>query len=109
MTVSVQTASTISATASVSAGATLSGLVAQVQTEVSASATKSRSITVGHRYSRNISSGKYGNMQFGSWGHTVSWKYYRINPDCSVTLRSSGFGGKIPNSAIGWRYWETSS
>ncbi|MEU7769810.1 hypothetical protein AB0C44_00615 [Micromonospora taraxaci] len=109
MTVSVQSATTISATASVSAGATISGLVAQAQVEVSASATASKQITVGHQYSRDIASGKYGNMQYGSWGHTVSWTYSRVNPSCSVTRLSSGSGGKIPNNAVGWRYWETSS
>ncbi len=109
MTVSVTESSTISATGTVTAGATVSGIVAEAKVEVSASITVSKTITTGHEYSRMISSGKYDNLQYGSWGYKLSWAYWRVNSNCTSTKVSSGTNFLAPSSAVGWRYWETSS
>jgi hypothetical protein len=106
MTASVTTASTISATGSVTAGATISGIVAQAKVEVTASITKSKSVTVGHTYSHDISAGKYGNLQYGSWGYKVNWRFSERTESCTNRLLSSGTA-KVPTTAVGWRYWET--
>jgi len=106
MTVSVATATTVSASASVTAGASVSGIIAQAKIEVSASVTKSTAITVGHTYTHPITAGRYGNMEYGSWGYNVSWRYYYRLENCTNSLRSSGTA-KVPTTDVGWRYWET--
>ncbi|WP_262286640.1 hypothetical protein [Micromonospora sp. MA102] len=106
MSVSVTKSTTITATATVSAGATVSGIVAEAKIEVSASIAQSNTITVGHTFNHNITAGKYGNAQYGSWGYNVGWRYYYTSASCSTALKSSGTA-KVPTSAEGWRYWET--
>ena len=108
MTASVTTASTIGASGTVSAGATLSGIVAEAKVEISATISGSTSVTLGHTYSHTITSGKYGNMQYGSFGYSVGWKYYCDSATCTSILKSSG-AAKLPTTAVGWRYWETAS
>ena len=105
---SVTSSTTVSATGTVSAGASISGIVASAKVDVSASITKSVAITVGHSYEHNITSGKYGNMRYGSWGYKLAWKYKYIYSNCDTVTKSYGTA-KVPTGAVGWRYWETSS
>jgi hypothetical protein len=107
MTASVTASSTISASGTVTAGATVSGIVAEAKLEVSATIGTSQTITVGHTYSHTITPGKYGNMQYGSWGYKLSWEYWRDNGNCTSTRLSSGTNFTAPTNAVGWRYWET--
>ena len=109
ITVAVQRASTISATASVSSGAATGGIVQAARTEVSNAAATSNQITVGHSYSRTITSNRYGNVVYGAWGYQVNWRYGVINADCTSTQLTSGTGAKVPTTQEGWRYWETGS
>lgn len=108
MTGSVTTATTVSVTGTVSAGATLSGIVASAKVEVSASITSSTAITVGHTYSHTITSGKYGNMRYGSWGYKLNWEYRYMYSNCTSVAKSYGTA-YAPTGAVGWRYWETTS
>lgn len=94
----------VSATGSYSVG----GIVAQAKIEVSGSLTQSVAISVGHTYSRNITSGRYGNMKYGSWGQKVGWRYLIDRSNCTTGVISSGTA-YIPTAAVGWRYWETTS
>ncbi|MFI9424788.1 hypothetical protein ACIG54_14645 [Streptomyces achromogenes] len=61
-------------------------------------------------YSHIMSSRKYGHLQYGSWGHKVSWKKWRRRGSgCgSPTLVTSGTA-TLPTKETGWKYWETSS
>lgn len=108
MTVSVTRSSTLSTTASVTAGATVGGIVAQAKVEVSAQATKSNGITIGHTYSHKVPKGRYGHLQYGSWGHKVSWRYGKITPSCTSRQLATG-SASVVNQSEGWRWWHTAS
>lgn len=108
MTGKVEDSSTISATLSVGAEISVDALVTSVKAQVTASATKSRTTTIGHEYSRNIDRGKYGNMKYGSWGRKVAWQKVRYNRDCTTTVLDTGTG-RVPTRAVGWRFWHTNS
>jgi hypothetical protein len=109
ITASVTKATTVSASATVSAGASVKGIVAEAKIEVSGTVTRSKTITIGHTYTHNISKKKYGHLQYGSWGYQLSWKYERQNGNCTFTTLASGTNAKVPTSVIGWKYWQTSS
>ncbi|MCH0542356.1 hypothetical protein I3F58_22945 [Streptomyces sp. MUM 203J] len=90
------------------AGVSADFVVLEAKAEVSASATKAVTWDTSHQYRRNISRGKYGNVQYGSWGHTATVeKYYQL-PDCRKSQRSTGWV-KVANEKVGFRYWETSN
>lgn len=108
MTVSVQTATTIAASGTVTAGASISGIVAQAKVEVSGKISKSQTVTVGHTYSHAIPASLYGNMQYGSDGYNVGWSYYFDGANCTTVRVSSGTA-KLPTSTLGWKYWSTTS
>ncbi|MEV8595117.1 hypothetical protein [Streptomyces sp. NPDC052012] len=66
-------------------------------------------VTVGHRYSREIKSGRYGHMQYGSWGYKTNWTKWETSADrCGKKKLGSGTA-KMPTKEVGWRYWETRS
>jgi hypothetical protein len=89
-------------------GVSVSGIVAEAKIEVSRESVKEISWETQHQYRRNITRNKYGNAQYGSWGHNVKWqKYYQL-PNCRKTQISYGTA-EIANQTVGFRYWETSS
>jgi hypothetical protein len=106
--VSVTSSGSVSSTATVAAGVTVGGVVAEARVDVSASITTSTTITVGHTYTRNITSGKYGNAQYGSWGYNIGWTRYHNFSNCTSSAVSSGTG-KMTTGSVGWKYWETSA
>jgi hypothetical protein len=108
MTVSVTTNKTISSSATVTAGATLGGIIAQAKFEVSGTITSSNSVEVGHAYTHGIAAGRYGNMQYAVWGKKVNWQYILESANCARTVKSSGIAN-LTTSTEGWRYWETAS
>lgn len=108
MTGSVQNSTSVAATMTVGASAELGGVIAKAKVEVSASLTSSVGITIGHSYTHTITAGKYGNMQYGSWGQQVNWKKYKNNANCTTTTVASGTA-RIPSTSVGWKYWETTS
>lgn len=109
MTVSVTTASTVTATATLTAGVTIESVVAAAKMEVSGSIAKSTAITLGHSYTRNISPGMYGNMQYGAYGYSVNWQKVRVYSNCSYTILGTGTAQLPNNGGEGWRFWETYS
>jgi hypothetical protein len=108
MTVTVQTASTLSTSVSASFSVSTSMLVAEANAELGTSLVTSKSVTVGHTYSREITSGKYGNVNYGSDGRKLWFSKYRMNANCTSTLIGSGTA-TAPSNSVGWKYWETSS
>lgn len=108
MTVSVTKATTITYSLSTSLEISASYLFAAAKASVSGSITKSVAVTKGHTYSHDITSKKYGNMQYGSNGYKVGWKSTRTNPNCTSTTLATGTA-KLPASSVGWHYWETNS
>ncbi|WP_231626421.1 hypothetical protein [Streptomyces apocyni] len=95
--------STLSGTSSIS----VSYLIAEAKQEVDYGSTKTASWGSEHQYRRNISKGKYGNVQYGSWGHTARWERYYELPNCKKSQRSSG-PAKVMNNHVGFKYWQTS-
>lgn len=108
MTVSVQSSTTVSASMTATSEVSISDIVSSVKAQVSASAEKSQTITVGHTYSHSIPSGSYGNLQYGSWGYYVHWQHVFDNGNCTYSYGASGTA-KVPTTAVGWKYWTTSS
>ncbi len=109
MTASVTKTSTISATLSSSAEVSASEIIASAKVSVSASVTGSVAIAVGHTYSHNITSNKYGNLQYGSHGYKVGWTKSRTNGNCKgETVLATGTA-TLPTDSVGWKYWETAS
>lgn len=97
--------------ASISGGtsAEIGGIVAKAKVEVSASLTRSVSLTVLHNFHHNIPARRYGHVQYGAWGQQVTWRRYFDDGHCKTILRGSGTA-RIPSAGeVGWRYWETTS
>ncbi|MFL6239956.1 MAG: hypothetical protein ACJ735_10760 [Actinomycetes bacterium] len=108
MTVSVQNSTSVSASMSYSTEVSVSDIVSSVKAQISASAERSQTITVGHTYSHSIPSGYYGNLQYGSWGYYVHWEHVYDNGNCTYRYGDTGTA-KVPSTAVGWKYWSTSS
>jgi hypothetical protein len=109
-TITVSRAYSGSATFTVTAGAEseVGAVLAKAKVSLSASLALSNSTTTTHTYSRGIAAGKYGHVQYVSWGQTVTYRKYRINSNCSTTTLATG-KIKYPSSEEGWYYWETAS
>jgi hypothetical protein len=99
-----------SASATVTAGASVSvdAVVASAQVSVSASLTAEISTAATNTYSHKITSGKFGNAEYVSYGDYIKWTHKRTNTDCSTTTLASGTLA-VPSKTQGWYYWETSS
>ncbi len=99
-----------SASFQVTAGAEseVGAVLAKAKVSVSASLTQTNSSTVTNNYTRTITAGKYGNVQYVSWGKTVNWKKYYLDAYCRSTTKATGTI-KFPSTSEGWYYWETSS
>ncbi|MFD5699541.1 hypothetical protein [Streptomyces lasiicapitis] len=66
-------------------------------------------VTVGHEYSHDIPSRKYGHLQYGSWGYNVKWTKYATSADRCGKVKLGSGSAKLPTKSTGWRYWSTSS
>ncbi|TXS05202.1 hypothetical protein EAO70_36855 [Streptomyces sp. adm13(2018)] len=109
MVVRVEKAGKITREVSAGGEVEVSGIVAKAKVSISASIGTESTVTVGHEYRRNVTNGKYGHLQYGSWGFSVKWAKYETSADrCGKKLLKSGTA-KLPTSELGWRYWETSS
>ena len=108
VTVSSNRSGSFATTVSGGAGMTVNMIVAEVKADASGNATKSTSWGTGYSYTRDIPSGKYGNVQYGTWGHSVAWERYYELPNCTKTQRTTGTA-KVANTAHGYRYWSTNS
>ncbi|MEV1054067.1 hypothetical protein [Streptomyces sp. NPDC049887] len=101
-------AGTASTAITAGGGVTVSGIVAEAKIEVSRESVAAVSWDTQHQFRRDVTRGKYGNAQYGSWGHSVKWqKYYQL-PNCKKTQVTHGTAD-IANTTIGFKYWETSS
>lgn len=109
-TITVSRAYSGSATFTVTAGAEseVGAVLAKAKVSLSASIALSNSTTTTHTYSRAIAAGKYGHVQYVSWGQSVTYRKYQLNANCSTTTLATGTI-KYPSSEEGWYYWETSS
>lgn len=82
-------------------------LLAKAKTEFGAKVIGEVGISTGHRYSRNIKNGYYGNVQYGTWGEKFNWTKYETSANrCGKKKLGSGTT-KMPTKKVGWRYWET--
>ncbi|WLW54850.1 hypothetical protein [Streptomyces sp. YU58] len=111
MSLSVTKSGTLSATASASTDVSVKAIVAKAKVTVSASVTTSVTVTVGHQFTHDITKGKYGNAQYGSWGYKVGFTKKKTSYNgygyCSVhTTKGTAV---LPTSSTGWKYWETKS
>lgn len=107
MRVSVTTASTLSGTFGTTVESEINAIFTSVKAQVNASVTKSRTVTVGHEYSQKITRGKYGHMQYGSWGTVANWEQIFTFSNCAQRVEKRGTA-KLPGKELGWKYSETS-
>ncbi|MGX1560423.1 hypothetical protein [Streptomyces sp. NPDC055506] len=93
----------VSGSASFEAGA----LLAKAKAEFGAKVVGEVGISTGHRYTRHIKSGRYGHLQYGTWGEKYNWVKYETSANrCGKKKLGSG-SVKMPTKEVGWRYWET--
>ncbi|MFF3763160.1 hypothetical protein ACFYYR_03595 [Streptomyces sp. NPDC001922] len=82
-------------------------ILAKVKTEFGVKVVAEVGVTVGHKYARDIKRGRYGHMQYGSWGYKTKWTKYETSANrCGKKKLGSGTA-KLPTKEVGWRYWET--
>gem|GEM_PF-5446993 len=93
---------------SVGASIDVGPVLAQAKLSVDASLTQSNTTSATNTYSRKITAGKFGNVQYVSYGKRVNFRKYRRNADCSTTTLTSGGSITHPSSVEGWYCWETS-
>jgi hypothetical protein len=109
MVVKVEKAGKISAEVSGGTEAEAGAVIAKAKVKVDAKIGAEIGVSVGHEYRRDIARGKYGHLQYGSWGYQVTWVKYATSGDrCGKAKLKSG-SAKLPTNETGWRYWETSS
>jgi hypothetical protein len=107
MTVEVLKSGKIGIELSGSVSAEAGVILAKAKTEFGIKVVGEAGVTVGHRYSRNVKSGYYGHLQYGSWGYKTNWTKYETSADrCGKKKLGSGTA-KLPTKEVGWRYWET--
>ncbi|KOG29422.1 hypothetical protein ADK37_37250 [Streptomyces resistomycificus] len=109
MTVEVTKNGTISGEITVGAEAELSGVIAKAKATVSTKIAASVGVTVGHRYSHDVTRNKYGHLQYGSWGYKVSWEKYRSSGSGCDGVKVGSGKATLPTKETGWKYWETAS
>jgi len=84
-------------------------IVAKAKVKVDVKIGAEIGVTAGHEYRRDIGRGKYGHLQYGSWGYKTTWSKYETSADrCGKKLLKKG-RATLPTSETGWRYWETNS
>ncbi|MFC7264401.1 hypothetical protein [Streptomyces lutosisoli] len=108
MTVSVTKSGTIGTEVTGSIEWDSNAIIAKAKAQVSIKVTGSVTVSTGHNYSHNISRGKYGHLQYGSWGYKVNWKKYRRVGSCGVEEVGKGTA-TLPTSETGWKYSESAS
>ena len=98
------------ATYSVTVGAEseVGAVLAKAKVSISGSLAYTNTTSTTHTYRRVISKGKYGHVQYVSWGKAVNYRKYRRNANCTTTTLARGTI-KFPSSEEGWYYWQTSS
>lgn len=106
--ITTEVSGTVTASITVGAEAELSGVIAKAKATVSGTIARSVTARLSHTYRRNITNGKYGNAQLGSWARQVTWKKWQDTKDCKTKLLASGTA-MLPTEKIGVKYWETSS
>jgi hypothetical protein len=107
MTVAVTKTGTITAEVSGTVSAEADLVVAAVKSSITYKIAGSVSVATGHTYSRNIARGKYGHLQYGSWGYKVTWKKYRATGDGCGGVEIGHGTATLPTSETGWKFWET--
>ncbi len=101
MSVSRSYSGSVSASVTAGSSAEVGAVLAKAQVSIGAQLSTSNSTSATNTYSRNITPGKYGNAQYVSHGHDVSYTKRRLNRDCSTTTLGSG-RIKFPSPEEGW-------
>ncbi|MEU1593094.1 hypothetical protein ABZ468_09545 [Streptomyces sp. NPDC005708] len=109
MTVSVTKTGTITAEVSGTVSGEANLVVAAAKSSITYKIAGSVSVATGHTYTRNIARGKYGHLQYGSWGYKVTWKKYRATGDGCDGVEIGHGTATLPTSETGWKYWETTT
>ncbi|MFA1537598.1 hypothetical protein [Actinomadura monticuli] len=95
-----------SATLEAGAEASIGAVWATVKANVSKSATRTNTVTVGHWYEHTISKKRYGHIRYRVIGYRVLLEKYRTRGNCKDQFLDAFFAN-IPTSKEGWKYWET--
>lgn len=106
ITASTTSSYSVGVTSNVSGGITAGEIVqAAVNAGFSNSATYSSSTS--YQYSRDVTPGRYGNMQYGNYGAQVNVRKTTIVAPCNVKVLASGNAVVPSRNVWGYRYWES--
>ncbi len=108
MTLTKHEAGEFSSSVSATVGVSVKAAVAEAKAEGTVGATVKTTWGTSHSFSHKIASNKYGNAQYGTFGHTASVEKYLTLPDCKKSQRKTGTA-KIGNKTQGFRFWQTNS
>lgn len=110
VTAAIQGTQTVSSEISASFTFSASAVVATASTTFGVTLGLSTSISESYSYSHIVSSGKYGNLQFGNRGYKYNFEKYYLNNLCQKTSSNIGQVLQMPTSnEWGYKYWETNS
>ncbi|MEU1115486.1 MULTISPECIES: hypothetical protein [unclassified Streptomyces] len=107
--VKVEKAGKISVEVSGSIEASANAIVAKSKATYGIKVVGEVGITVGHEYSHDIPSRKYGHLQYGSWGYKTKWTKYETSADRCGKVKLGSGSAKLPTKSTGWRFWTTGS
>lgn len=97
---------TVGVTSNIS-GSITAGQIAKASVSAGVSGAVSSTSSTSYQYSRDISPGRYGNMQYGNFGTRVNVKKTTIVAPCNVKVLASG-SAVVPSSNVwGYNYWES--
>lgn len=108
ITVSKSYSGSVSLSVTAGAEADAGAVLAQAKVSVSSSLTGELSTSATNSYTHNITSGKFGDGEYVSYGDIINWKHLRTNTNCTTTTIATATI-RFPSKSQGWYYWETSS
>lgn len=90
LTVSVQSSNTVTGTVGGTAGFSVSGIIAAAKSDINASVAAAVSAGTAYTGTYAVPAGRFGWLQWGSWGYHYNWSYGSYNGACTWLVSKSG-------------------
>lgn len=88
-------------------GSITAGEIAKATVSAGVSSAVSAEASTSYTYKRQISSGRYGNLQYGNYGTKVNITKTMIVSPCNVKTVASGTATVPSHNTWGYKYWES--
>lgn len=88
-------------------GSITAGEIAKATVSAGVSSAVSTETSTSYTYKRQISSGHYGNLQYGNYGTKVNITKTMIVSPCNVKTVASGTATVPSHNTWGYKYWES--